>query len=313
MRKVNLALAALLVLGAAGCKKEAPPQARIDAALAPLMPADTVMAACLRLDRLKKTPLWDKYIAPRQVTALEEFRARTGLDPLKDVWEIVAVTNGRRVLFFVRGKFGGQFGLEPRLEIEGLQRLSHKGYNIVTGRNGGVLFLNTGAAVVGDVEELKKIIDNRDNPKEAPPQALLELVKNVPGGAHAWAVTTSGAAVIPNLPPDGLAGNAAKVAASLGQGWLWADLSQGVKFHAEGVYANGESARQINDALRGLVGIVRLKTPDNQPELLRVYDGINVRAKDRTVQVDFNLAPELIDRLVDVVSGLGGGRIIRKS
>jgi hypothetical protein len=312
MRLLFFVISAVLLLAAAGCKKTPPAQARVDAALAPLLPSDTIVAACLRLDRLKQTPLWDKYVSPRKVTLLEQFRERTGLDPLKDIWEIVAVSNGSRQLVFVRGKFGGQFGLEPRIEIEGMQRLNHKGYGILAGANGGVLFLNTGAAVVGDTADLQTLLDNRDNPKETPPARLLELVKNVPGGSHLWAVTTSGASLIPRLPESGPAGNAAKVAAALGEGWLWADLQNGVKFHAEGVYANGDAARQINDALRGLIGIGRLRTPDNQPDLLRVYDGIDVKAKDRTVLVDFSLSPDLIDRLVDLVSNVSGSRIIRK-
>lgn len=308
-----LATAAAAALLAGGCKKAPPEHARIDAALAPLMPSDTTMAACLRLDLLKKTPIWEKYVAARKVPMLEEFQKRSGLDPLNDVWELVAVTNGKRPLVFVRGKFGGQFGLEPRLQIEGAQRLNYKGYNILAGKGGAVLFLNTGAAVVGDTVHVQQIIDNRDNPKEAPPARLLELVNNVPGGAQAWAVTTSAASLLPRLPEDGPLANAGKVAADLGEGWLHADLSNGVKFHAEGVYSTPESARQINDALRGLVGIGRLRTPDNQPELLRVYDAIEIKVRERNLTIDFNLNAELIDKLVDLIASMSGGRVVGKS
>lgn len=313
MRRFLLVSAAAAALLAGGCKKTTPEHARIDAALAPLLPSDTTMAACLRLDLLKKTPLWEKYVAARRVPMLEEFRKRSGLDPLNDVWELVAVTNGKRPLVFVRGKFGGQFGLEPRIEIEGAQRLSYKGYNILAGKGGAVLFLNTGAAVVGDTVHLQQLIDNRDNPKETPPARLLELVKNVPGGAQLWAVTTSASSLLPRMPEDGPLANAGKVAADLGEGWLYADLRDGVKLHAEGVYSTPESARQINDALRGLVGIGRLKTPDNQPELLRVYDSIDIRTRDRNMTIDFNLQPDLIDKLADLLSGILDGRVVGKS
>lgn len=308
MRLTILAAAVILTLGGAACKKQAPAEARIDAALAPLIPSDTKLAACLRLDRLKETPLWAKYVAPRRVTMLEQFREMTGLDPLQDVWELVATTNGSRNLVFIRGKFGGQFGLEPRLDFEGAQRLSHKGYNIIHKEGGGVMFLNTGAAVAGRVDDLKAVVDNRDNPAEKPPARLFELVKNIPGGAHAWAVTLDGTSLLPNAPEDGPANNMAKVAASLGEGWMWADLSDGVKFHAEGAYPSGESARQINDALRGLTGIARLKTPSDQPDLLRVIDAFQVRTRDAVLFVDFNLPPDLVDRLAELL----GNRVVRK-
>lgn len=292
------ALAAALVVGPVGCKKKPPTEARIDAALAPLIPADSTVVACLRLDRIRETPLWEKYVASRRVTALEDFRARTGLDPLKDIWELVAVSNGRNQIVLIRGKFGGQFGLEPRLEMEGAQRMNYKSYNIVHRDGAGVMFLNTGAAVAGRIGDLKRIVDGRDDPNEKPPARLLELVKKAPGGSHFWAVTTSGASLASGLPQDGPAANAVKVAASLGEGWLWMDLNDGIRMHAEGAYPNGESARQINDALRGLVGIARLRTPDSQPELLQVYDGFNVRARNEVVEIDFTAPANLIDQIV---------------
>jgi hypothetical protein len=172
-----------------------------------------------------------------------------------------------------------------------------------------VLFLNTGAAVAGAANDLRKIIDDRDNPAAVPPPDLLELLKNVPGGAHFWMVTTSGAKLVPELPDSGPLANAAKVAASLRDGWMWADFEQGVRLHAEGHYPNGEAARQIHDALRGLVGIARLRTPEDKPELLRVYDGFQTKVREETLVVDYTAPQDLVDQLAT----LFGERVVRSN
>ena len=74
---------------APGCKKHDAQFARVDAALAPLLPSDTVALACLRLDRLKDTSFYRKYVAGKKIKVLEEFARRTGLDPRESVWELV--------------------------------------------------------------------------------------------------------------------------------------------------------------------------------------------------------------------------------
>ena len=115
--------AALVVLPA--CRR-APEHARVDAALAPLMPDDTCALACLRLDRLKDTPFYARYVAGRRIKALEDFSQRTGLDVRENVWELVFTTNGRTSYVFIRGKFGGDFGFEPDLRRPDLHRTSYK-------------------------------------------------------------------------------------------------------------------------------------------------------------------------------------------
>jgi hypothetical protein len=66
---------------------------------------------------------------------------------------------------------------------------------------------------------------------------------------------------------------------------------------------DASAARQIHDALRGLIGIGRLSTPDNQRELLRFFDAIQVSQEDRTVRVRASIP---LDLLIAFESFLGG-------
>jgi hypothetical protein len=299
MRKLLVLL--FVALAAAGCKKRDAEFARVDAALAPLIPGDTQAIACLRIDKLKSTPFYATYIEGKQIKGLEEFAEKTGLDPRKDIWELVLTTNGKRQLIFVRGKFGGEFGLEPRIEVPKVQKMSYKGHYLFYTDKMGLLFFNTGAAVAGDLEDLKKIVDNKDDPSQKPPRELLKLVGTLPGYSQIWAASTNAGALLPQLDKlEGNMGNAARIASTMGQATMYADLRKGIDLRAGALYSDANSATQVRDALKGFIGVVRLRTPDDQPDLLRMFDGIQVDAKDKSLSVQVEAPFELVQRLLDL-------------
>lgn len=290
-----LVCAALLALPA--CQRLLPTHARVDAAIAPLIPGDTVILAGLRLDRLKGTPFFEKYIQGRRLPDLDSFKEKTGLDPVSDVWELVYAVSPQRMLLFIRGKFGGQFGQEPNFRLPGLQSMSHKGYYILHKEADGVLFLNSGVAVAGKIPDLKAVVDNRDNNSEKPPLALLELVKTMPAD-HAWLVSHQAGAMARKLPDDGSAGNIARLAKTLGRATLHADLSTSIRVEAEGDYPSAELARQVQDTLRAGIGLLRVRTPDSQAAMLKVYDGIRVEARESRVSVHIDAPFDFADALL---------------
>ena len=115
---VGLLLVGVLV--APGCRPK--PSATIvpDAALMPLIPADTLILTGVRMTELKKTPVYRKLMAENKLPQIDEFAKETGIDPRKDIWEIILASNGKTTIALVRGQFteGGiaGSGLEPRLE-----------------------------------------------------------------------------------------------------------------------------------------------------------------------------------------------------
>ena len=290
-----LACAALLALPA--CQRMMPTHARVDAAISPLIPSDTIVLAGLRLDRLKDTPFYQKYVLGRRIPDLDNFKEKTGIDPTKDIWELVYAASPQRTLLFIRGKFGGEFGLEPNFALPGLQRMSHKGYYILYKGKDGVLFLNSGVAVAGKIPDLQAIVDNRDKNSETPPVELLDLVKTLPAD-HAWLVSRQAGLMAQKLPDDGNAGNFARLAKTLGRTTLHADLANGIKLEAEGEYPAPEAARQVQDTLRAGIGILRLRTPDSEAAMLKVYDGIRVEARENRIVVNIDAPFDFIDALM---------------
>ena len=294
MHAARLAIpAALLLVSLTGCRR-APTHARVDAAIAPLIPSDTVVLAGLRLDRMKETAFFKTYVDGAKLPQLADIRAKTGLDPAKDIWELVVAATPARSLLFIRGKFGGEFGLEPKFDVPGLERRSYKGYYVLEQRGQGVLFINSGVAVAGAVIDIRSIVDNRDKPGETAPRDLLSMVETLPPD-HLWLVSRQAGALFGGAPARAEIGNFARLASALGRTSLHADLGDGISLSAEGDYPDAVLARQAQDTIRAFVGIARLRTRDDQADLLKVYDGIQATARENTLTLNVRVPFELLD------------------
>jgi len=291
---------------ASACKREAK-FARVDAALAPLIPGTTLALACIRLDKLHDTPFYRKYVEGKQIAMIESIQKQTGLDPRKDIWEIVFAYRGAGAApwAFIRGKFGGEVGREPNFARTRFRSISHKGYYILTpGEGAGVLFMNTGAAVAGKIEDLMAVVDARDDKSANPPQGLLGVVGALPGSAHFWMAAENGSSLVPKLPSEGNFANLARMASALGRLTVWADFKQGMNAHLTAEYADPQSAKMTHDFVKGMIGLARLKTPDDQPDMLKLFDGVRPLLRDKTVEIDVQEPFELLDQVISAVQGL---------
>ncbi len=304
-RRTFIASAAGLAVTTA-CKREAK-FARVDAALAPLVPSSTLALACLRLDKLQGTPFYRKYVEGQQIAMIETIQSQTGLDPRKNIWEIVFAWRGQKMapLAFIRGKFGGEFGREPNFDRTKFQSLSHKGYYIMTpGEGAGVMFMNTGAAVAGRIDDLKTVIDARDDKNAAPPQSLLDLVGTLPGSAHFWMAAESGAALMPDMPLEGNMANFARMASAMGRVTAWAEMKEGMKAQISADYADAQSAKMSHDFVKGMIGLARLRTPDTEADMLKLFDGVRPMLKDKRLEIEVQQPFELMDRVISLAQGL---------
>ncbi len=289
-----------------GCKKREPVNARVDAALAPLLPGDTVALACLRLDRLKDTPFYKRYVAGARIKVLDEFALKTGLDPRESVWELVFSTNGRTPYVFIRGKFGGEFGFEPEFKAPGLERQSYKGRYLLYTGDSGVLFMNSGAAVAGKVADLRALVDGFDNSKRDTPQELLNLVATLPGTSHIWAASLRPASF---AQPDGvsepsgnLAGNLLRAGRRVSQLKMWAYLSQSLDMHVLAVAASPDEAAGLRDTVKAAVSMGRLNVKNSQPAMLPFFDGVASYADGPVVRIEIKEPLDLLDPLLETLS-----------
>lgn len=294
MRHVGLALLCLSMLaGCGGGGSVSGPQGyALDPALARAVPSDTIILGAVRMDRARKSPLYQEWQAKLPVASLDELKSRFGVDPRTDVDEMVAAYNGKEMLTLLRGRFKSG-DLAAKLTEAGGERADHGGKALVKRGDAGVAFLSDTVAAAGPLPLLHAAIDNKGAGK---PASLLNSLTTVPADAHAWVLTTGGATL--NLPQGSNAGNIDKVLSSLQSLIGWANFDQGLRIALRGTAIDADAAKRLHTQLRGLIGMGRLSTPDNRPELLKLYDAIETKQADTNIEANANVPAELLKQVL---------------
>lgn len=285
----------VLALAALGCRSAEQTALRVDPALAALVSSDVVLLAGVKMDALRATPVYKTWVSGMAQPFLDSLADRLGLDPRKDLWELLIASDGKQTLIMARGKFG-PMGMEPKIGRQGAQRTPYKGYTLIGDERSALVFMNSSTAAAGPAPALRTLIDRRN--RGGSPSSLLGRVRTLPAGNQIWAVTSSAAAFAHEVPASGNWAGLRKIVEMLGASTAVADLRSGLKLAATGLCRNEKDARTLSDALRGLIGLARLTNPDNQPELLRAYDGIRVEQNRQTVSFTAEIPQELLDLLI---------------
>jgi hypothetical protein len=291
--------AALLCLALIGCAGKKPGPVRIDPALEALIPADTVFIVGGNIDAVRETPVYQKLLSRVPLTQLDEFTRKTGIDPRKDLSQILSCSNGKNGVLMVRGQFKVS-DLEARLEARGATRSSYKNHDIFVGSERlSFLFLNSSTGIVGRASDLHSIIDR--GPHGGLPPALRDLIRTIPENDQVWAALTGGLESL-NLPAPG-GSNLANIESALKSvdtATIGMDLRNGIGLTAAVACKTERDAKFVHDMLKGVVGIGRLNTPDSHPELLQLYDGIQVTQQQNHAEVTAKISADLADRFLDL-------------
>jgi hypothetical protein len=292
-----LASLALLALTSStvACKKTPSVAVRIDPALAALIPNGTKYLMVAKLDKLKDTATYQRHFKDRFADQFEEFARNTGMDPRKDLWQLVLCSDGKRSVMMGRGKFAIA-DLEPRLEREGAERFRYKNHNFFGDERNAGVFINVSTAVVGDTDLLKEIVDRQNNPSI--PAALQPLIEAIPDGTQFFVVFDGLPLRLPEMKDPNMA-NLARVAGSVESGWMALNLSRGMNAAILANCKDEKMAEGLNGAARGLLGFARLSTPSDRPEVLKAIDAVDVKQEQRKVRLSANLSEDVFDNLVN--------------
>jgi hypothetical protein len=289
-------LAAILVL--ISCSRSKQQAVFIDPALATLTPPDATLLVGARLDKLRQTATYQRHFAGTHFPALDRFGKETGLNPQRDLWEVLYSSNGSDGVLMARGRFS-PVDLEPRLQREGAVRSAYRGYSLFGDERTSTFFMNQTTALSGSTASLKRIIDRQNSSageRHGIPDTLLPLVERLPADTQFWAVFTGRGVALP-VPDSSNLGNVNSVLRTVSSGTLAADLRSGLDARALVTCTSNADAKQMSDALQGLLAIARA-TSVKKPDLVRALDTIHVSLAQRDVSVTANVPQELVDRVV---------------
>ena len=298
MRIFPVALSTLLLCSCAPQKQVRP--LFIDPSLEALIPPDSVFIVGANIDAIKDTPIYHKLLSQMDLPQLNQFTQQTGLDPRKDLRQVISVSNGKTGLLLARGKFD-HAGEQPQLQANGATLFDYKGHHLLGNDRGAVLFVNSSTAVAGPTPELKKMMDERDRPNHALPPELRDQLKALPASDQIWAALVGGLHGLNiGVPEDSNLGSLLRMFQGIQTVRLGIDLRNGLAAQANATCQTERDAKRVHDAVKGIVGIGRLSTPDSQPELLQLYDAIQVTQNQNQTNVTAQVSSNLVDRFVDL-------------
>ena len=290
----------LLCLFLAACQPKKSGSLRIDPSLESLVPADTVFAAGANVDAIRDTPVYQKLLGRMPLPQLDEFVRQTGLDPRKDLSQILSCTNGKQGVLMARGKFNTA-DLEKGLADRGAPRFDYKNRHLFGNEQAAVFFLNPTTAIAGQAVELRAIIDHPDGAGRGLPPGLRDLIRKIPANDQIWAALTGGFQGLNiGIPRNSNLENIVNALQSIETATLGMDLSSGLNATAEATCKTERDAKFVHDMVKGIVGFGRLNTPDSHPELLRLYDSIKVTQQQNHTQVTAEISADLTDKFLDL-------------
>jgi len=302
---ISCALLIALLCAPYACVRRQTTGIFIDPAFGPLVPPDTKYMAGVRLDKIRETPLYKRLNGRFGLDSrLDLFSERTGLDPRKDLWQVLVASNGTDTLFLARGRFStGE--MEPKLGSLGNTRTRYKDYTLIGTPETSIVFVNAGVAAAGTQTELRRLIDNRGQWLQIPPSLAAKL-KTMPVDDQIWAVSDSSFPSAPLTGPDttGMKSMVSNLLGYVKAGVAGVHVDHGIDFKANIECISDEDSRRVRDALKGGIGLARLNTRDEQQQMLKVYDTVKVTQSGANVDVEAQVAPDLVDPLLNMIPAL---------
>ncbi len=295
MRLRNSVWIAVLLL--AGCSRKATEtNVFIDPQFAALVPPDTTLLVGLRVEKLVKTTLYQKYLSGGKIRIIDKFAQGTGINPEKSLWNLLLVSNGRDSFVLGRGKFADEL-MAPDFSKKGVARFGYKGLTLFGDEQQAMLMVNSSTIAMGDTPILRTLVDRRTS-FTGLAERLSALTKQVPYETQFWGVYVGGPL---DLPLSGNLENVNKVLGLLGNGMFYFDVGQGVTGTITGVAANAQDAREAHDGLVGFLGLGRMMMPPNQTAMARALDGIQVAQDGQRVSLKITESDELAGTLIGLL------------
>jgi hypothetical protein len=150
--------------------------------------------------------------------------------------------------------------------------------------------------VAGNIVTVKQVIDRLAAPARSAldNETLMAGIRGIEVGNQVWAV---GEFSVDSIPEAGrIPAPALEFVRYFTGGSYQMRLDTGVHLTAVGNFTNDEKARQTADVLRGLLAVAKLQT-SQQPDMLRLLEGVRIDYTRNTMTVRFDGDGELLKKL----------------
>ena len=90
---------------------------------------------------------------------------------------------------------------------------------------------------------------------------------------------------------------------SIETGSIYFDLRTGLNGLASGECSTDQSAEEVQGALKAFIGLGRLNTPANQPEMQAAWDGLRTTLQDKRVKLYIDVPQNVVDQFLGLWVG----------
>jgi len=275
-----------------------------------ILPADARFVMGFDVKRFTASPFYARYASQRgmQPEALRELEEKTGLNPARDVDQIVVAGTGPGSIgvALVTGRFD-LYKLGRTLEAQGkVIGTSHDGVSFYAFKEEGprataVAFLNETSLLFGQKDRVEAAVSSRTR-GETPFKAnatLIGLVEKVRPGSTFWMVGDQSllAGLPTSVPAPGASAEGATVSLpALLSLTVTGDLDPQVSLAIIGQAKDELAAKNLADVVRGFVALMSLQA-QQKPELQQLASAVTVATEQSRVLVSARIPYELIDAL----------------
>lgn len=297
MRYSFLPFLLAVLLAATGCGKRTATGVSVNSAFRPLIRPDTKALASVEVDKLKASDFYQRHRNQLNFPLLDAMSERIGLDPRRDISEIVVAWNGKDAVAIARGGFN-LGALESKLPALGTRPVRYKSYTIFGNDRDALTFLKHGVALAGSAGTVRSEIDLQNNGGGGVPEELQPRLAMIPRGDQIWAVSRGGLTLAEVPLRSDIESALSNIVGYVDATSLGIGFDAGTHLQAEILCISNEGAQRVRDALRGGIGLARLTTNDNNPGLLQLYDAIQVSQDQQTIHLRADISGDLTDKLL---------------
>jgi len=275
-------LLCLTLAGCGGLTRHGP----VDPALAAFISPDSVALAGVRMDQFRTTPLYRRLAAGNRLPRFDQF-------PSEDIHDVLLASDGKNVLAIARGDFRAK-------PPDGLTPTEYRGYTLyVNNGRDAIVFIDKTTALAASSAAVRAAIDQYKGGGHGAQRDLMARAQALPADTQIWAVVVGWPGATPDqLRELGNLGNVDRMLRAVDGANLTVDLRTGVHAAVIGNCRTEADARNLGDSLRGLTALARMGVQRKRPDLLRVFDAIQVKQEGRVVQVTLDIAEDLAEKLI---------------
>jgi hypothetical protein len=276
-----------------------------------ILPADAKFVMGFDVKRFAASPFYERFKAQRgmQPAALEDLEAKTGLNPARDLDQIVVAGTG------VKGAAGvavalGHFDLYKlgrAIEASGkAQGTSYQGVTVYNFSEESkqplsLALVDESTLVLGPTDQVTQALASRTR-GETPLKtnaALMARVEKIQPGSTFWMVGDQ--SLLASLPtsvpgPGGSAGGGSLALPALLGLTVTGDLDPQVSVAITGEAKDAAAAKNLADVVRGLVAMASLQAAQ-KPELSQLASAVSVATEENRVLVSARIPYETLDAL----------------